>query len=128
MAKSKPNAGATMNRLTHERVGDITKTGYWTAAKKQELIDALAAYEDTGMTPDEISKLMTARRQGDNRLEVVRSIPDAFDRMADEYKTKLMVSSAEGSKVETIRSRAAAGVVGDFSRWLHNTFACAGLE
>ena len=128
MAKEKPNAGATMNRLTHERVGDITKTGYWTAAKKQELIDALAAYEDTGMTPDEISELMTARRQGDNRLEVVRSIPDAFDRMAEEYKTKLMISSAEGSKVETIRSRAAAGVVGDFSRWLHNTFSCAGLE
>lgn len=119
---------AKMNRLTHERVGDIAKTGYWAAAKKQELIDALAAYEDTGMTPDEISELMTARRKEDSRLEIVRSIPDAFDRMADEYKTKLMVSSAEGSKVETIRSRAAADVVGDFSRWLHNTFACAGLE
>lgn len=124
MTKEKPNEGAAMKRLTHERVGDITKTGYWTAAKKQELIDALAAYEDTGMTPDEINDLMTARRKEDD----VRSIPDAFDRMAGEYKTKLMVLSAEGSKVETIRSRAAAGVIGDFSSWLHNAFSCAGLE
>ena len=42
-----------MERLTHERCNGI-KTGYWSAAKKDELIDRLAAYENTGLTPEEI--------------------------------------------------------------------------
>lgn len=42
-----------MERLTHERYNGI-KTGYWSAAKKDELIDRLAAYENTGLTPEEI--------------------------------------------------------------------------
>lgn len=42
-----------MERLTHKRVNGI-KQGYWTAAKKEELINRLAAYEDTGLTPEEI--------------------------------------------------------------------------
>ncbi len=42
-----------MNRLTHQRVNGI-KQGYWTAAKKDELAERLAAYEDTGLTPEEI--------------------------------------------------------------------------
>ena len=36
-----------MNRLTHERVNGI-KTGYWSDCKKEDLIKALAAYENTG--------------------------------------------------------------------------------
>ena len=42
-----------MNRLTHERCNGI-KTGYWSAAKKDELVDRLARYENTGLTPEEI--------------------------------------------------------------------------
>ena len=42
-----------MDRLTHERVNGI-KTGYWSMAKKEELIARLAAYENTGLTPEEI--------------------------------------------------------------------------
>lgn len=42
-----------MNRLTHERCSGI-KTGYWSAARKDELIDRLAAYENTGLEPEEI--------------------------------------------------------------------------
>ena len=45
-----------MNRLTAERVNGI-KRGYWSAAKKQELVDALAAYENTELTPEEIRTL-----------------------------------------------------------------------
>lgn len=45
-----------MKRLTAERVNGI-KQGYWSAAKKQELIDALAAYEDTELMPEEIRAL-----------------------------------------------------------------------
>lgn len=37
-----------MERLTHERVNGI-KTGYWSAATKEVLVQKLAAYE-----PDEI--------------------------------------------------------------------------
>ena len=35
-----------MNRLTHERSNGI-KTGYWSPSKKEELVQRLAAYEDT---------------------------------------------------------------------------------
>lgn len=40
-------------RLTHARVNGI-KRGYWSAANKQKLIDRLAEYENTGMSPKEI--------------------------------------------------------------------------
>ena len=42
-----------MNRLTHERSNGI-KTGYWSPSKKEELVQRLAAYEDTGLEPEEI--------------------------------------------------------------------------
>lgn len=44
-------------RLTHERVNGI-KRGYWSAAKKDELVERLAAYEDTGLFPDKIKVLI----------------------------------------------------------------------
>lgn len=46
-----------MNRLTHQRVNGI-KQGYWAAAKKDELVERLAAYEDTGLTPEEITRFI----------------------------------------------------------------------
>lgn len=45
-----------MNRLTHERCSGI-KTGYWSAAKKEELVQRLAAYENTGMDPEQIEAM-----------------------------------------------------------------------
>lgn len=42
-----------MDRLTHERCNGI-KTGYWSTAKKEELIQRLAAYENTGLEPEQI--------------------------------------------------------------------------
>lgn len=45
-----------MERLTHERNNGI-RTGYWSPNKKDELVSALAAYENTGLTPEEIMKL-----------------------------------------------------------------------
>lgn len=42
-----------MDRLTHARSSGI-KTGYWSPAKKDELVARLAAYEDTRLTPEEI--------------------------------------------------------------------------
>lgn len=45
-----------MDRLTHVRSNGI-KSGYWSPNKKDELVAALAAYEDTGLTPEEIMEL-----------------------------------------------------------------------
>ncbi|WP_411329258.1 hypothetical protein [Blautia hansenii] len=53
-----------MERLTHKRVSGI-KEGYWSPNKKQELVDRLAAYENTGLTPEQVQRLKeksTARK------------------------------------------------------------------
>lgn len=46
----------TMERLTHKRANGI-KEGYWSPNKKQELVDTLAAYENTGLIPEQIREL-----------------------------------------------------------------------
>lgn len=43
-------------RLTHQRMSGI-KSGYWSPAKKQELIDRLARYEDSGLSPEEVQTM-----------------------------------------------------------------------
>lgn len=50
-----------MERLTHPRSSGI-KTGYWSPNKKDELIERLAAYEDTGLTPEEAEALDSFER------------------------------------------------------------------
>lgn len=49
-----------MKRLTHERSNGI-KTGYWSPNKKDELVEALVAYENTGLTPGEIREMRENR-------------------------------------------------------------------
>lgn len=39
-----------MERMTHERANGI-KTGYWSPATKETLVQRLAAYENTGLEP-----------------------------------------------------------------------------
>lgn len=58
-----------MTRLTHERVNGI-KTGYWSPAKKEELVQRLAAYEDTGLEPEEIMdvRMLTGWTPCDEKL------------------------------------------------------------
>ncbi len=48
--------GKRIERLTHKRVNGI-REGYWSPNKKQELIDRLAAYENTGVDPEQIRDL-----------------------------------------------------------------------
>ena len=45
-----------VERLTYKRANGI-KEGHWSPNKKQELVDALAAYEDTGLTPGQIRQI-----------------------------------------------------------------------
>ena len=42
-----------MDKLTSRRVNGI-KQGYWSPAKKEELVQRLGAYESTELTPEEI--------------------------------------------------------------------------
>lgn len=49
-----------MERLTAQRCSGI-KSGYWSAAKKDDLVQRLGQYEDTGLTPEEIQQLRDAR-------------------------------------------------------------------
>lgn len=53
-----------MERLTAPRCSGI-KSGYWSTAKKDELVQRLGQYEDTGLTPEEIQEL----RRVDNRFQ-----------------------------------------------------------
>lgn len=46
-----------MERLTNKRVGDCQKRGYYSMSNKQDLIDHLAEYENTGLTPEQIKIL-----------------------------------------------------------------------
>ena len=51
-----------MERLTHERNNGI-KTGYWSPNKKDELVSALAAYENTGLTSEQINGIATELKE-----------------------------------------------------------------
>lgn len=57
-----------MNRLTNQRCNGI-KTGYWSTAKKDELIQRLGQYEDTGLTPEEIRELESFKISKESRSQ-----------------------------------------------------------
>lgn len=49
-----------MERLTSPRCNGI-KTGYWSLAKKEDLVQRLGAYEDSGLEPEEVRALAEKR-------------------------------------------------------------------
>ena len=63
------------DRLTHKRANGI-KTGYWSPNKKEELVQRLAAYEDTGLEPREIQALAAASRRSDDAAAGWISVED----------------------------------------------------
>lgn len=69
-----------MERLTNPRCNGI-KTGYWSPAKKEELVQRLGRYEDIRLTPEEIMTRLSAQ-------ETTIDVP-AFDQiMADIFTTE----------------------------------------
>ena len=60
-----------MERLTAQRCSGI-KSGYWSTAKKDELVQRLGQYEDTGLTPEEIRQLKDAQEAADAREASIR--------------------------------------------------------
>ena len=57
-----------MERLTAQRCSGI-KSGYWSTAKKDELIQRLGQYEDTGYTPEEIKALEDLKNGREGRFQ-----------------------------------------------------------
>ena len=57
-----------MERLTHPRSSGI-KTGYWSPETKETLVQHLAQYEDTGLTPEEIKALQDFKNGKDGRFQ-----------------------------------------------------------
>ena len=72
-----------MERLTHER-----RNGYWSPNKKQELVDRLAAYENTDLDPEQVEhvketakKYLLEKAQGKagGWIPVEERLPDEYD-------------------------------------------------
>lgn len=57
-----------MERLTAQRCSGI-KSGYWSTAKKDDLVQRLGQYEDTGLTPEEIKTLEDFKNGKDDRCQ-----------------------------------------------------------
>ena len=57
-----------MERLTAQRCSGI-KSGYWSTAKKDDLVQRLGQYEDTGLTPEEIKALEDFNNGKDDRCQ-----------------------------------------------------------
>lgn len=67
-----------MKRLTFERVNGI-KTGYWSPAKKDELIERLSQYEDLGYDPEDL-KLILDMIIPEKMLESAKRIKEEQER------------------------------------------------
>lgn len=64
-----------MNRMTHERRNGI-KTGYWSPNTKEELVQRLAAYENTGLEPQQIKDLASVSAQSKKAESAWISVED----------------------------------------------------
>ena len=102
-----------MERLTHERVNGI-KTGYWSAATKEVLVQKLAAYENTGYEPDEIrAAIEQAAKSSETKTATVMADGNVVEEMAD---VQIMLDQlhiifhrsteeAEEAKLERLKNR-----------------------
>lgn len=80
MGVCREEGGIVMERLTHPRNSGI-KTGYWSPNKKDELIERLAAYEDTDLTPEKIERLKEQHRW----IPVEERLPEVPEETEDDY-------------------------------------------
>ena len=71
-----------MKRLTNKRCNGI-KEGYWSQAKKEELVQRLAAYEDTGLEPAEIQQYRAIGTVEECRAAVEKQNPKKPDYESD---------------------------------------------
>ena len=83
-----------MERLTRERNNGI-KIGYWSPAKKEELVQRLADYEDIGLDPEQIRELDKLYAELCKELAKYRWIP-VTERLPEKERSVLVtVHSSE---------------------------------
>ncbi len=61
-----------MKRLTYQTAGDATRQAHYCAGygiKKDDVVQRLGEYEDTGLTPDEIRQALCLLRQSQESLK-----------------------------------------------------------
>lgn len=83
-----------MERLTHERMNGI-KEGYWSPAKKQDLVDRLAEYENTGLEPEEVLAL---KDLCDAAIEVIREMQQYLEIGASPERLKELIFEGSAAK------------------------------
>lgn len=101
-----------MERLTHKRSNGI-KSGYWSPAKKEELVQRLAAYEDTGITSDQLkiineeysrmSHELAMFRQQNRWTPVSLALPDVQIGMEDGECPEFNVMIKDACRATTLR-------------------------
>lgn len=102
-----------MERLTYERVNGI-KTGYWSAATKEVLVQKLAAYENTGYEPDEIrAAIEQAAKNSETKTATIMAecIAGAMKDTLEKVGTTIMVQVKSNDTVEVMTT-----YLSDFSR------------
>ena len=73
-----------MERLTFYRKNGI-KEGHWSPRKKQELVDGLAAYENTGLAPEQIMELKESVQRLDKIFGDEITVDQVIDFFVDFY-------------------------------------------
>lgn len=97
-----------MKRLTHKRNNGI-KIGYWSPAKKEELVQRLAAYEDTGLAPEQISELDKLYAELCKELAkyrwipVTERLPEVEDGITDEECPEFIVVIKDATVSTTLK-------------------------
>lgn len=110
-----------MERLTHERVNGI-KTGYWSAATKEVLVQKLAAYENTGYEPDEIrAAIEQAAKNSETKTATIMAecIAGAMKDTLEKYgkvKAMQMARYINGPTVRVEDTRVACDLCGGSGR------------
>ena len=70
-----------MERMTNKRVNGI-KTGYWSPNKKEELVQRLAKYEETGLTPEQMQQL----KERDTAKRPIKTTDETGIKYTDSYR------------------------------------------
>ncbi len=83
-----------MQRLTHERNNGI-KTGYWSPEKKEVLVQRLAEYENTGLEPDQIRKIVMSMPAAFNKEKVIKKLVELKQKEYNDSDEELELSDAE---------------------------------
>lgn len=96
-----------MERLTHQRSSGI-KTGYWSPNRKDELVERLAAYEDTGLDPQEIYSLKAGtilKAMGCKWIPVEEQLPKPYTNVLVTIKHSEWISDWDSTWVPVEEQR-----------------------